>query len=657
MEVAKAGGSETVQLVVSVLEHAADLLEGVSSSTPRKGRKAVREVLERVEAMAETVDSEWAKDVSRCGGADLEKLASMLRSVRELATGECGGAAVVERVSELLECLVRCGSAVLQSVAVLEAEESERDDRVLALEVLRGLGDGLQEVASSEEVSAVSVVLLHMGVEHGQSVRVSAGLALFCLASRNGFAVCESVELIQSVSNHLVDALKEVGSAGGGKDTWDVCAAMAASVLILIELSKIPSARRGPFERQCLLGIKATIGQFKSFAGRSELMLDGFMSRGLLQHADASLASGAAYIILWPLYSGVFEARQAAAVEVFDAAWSLYQRVRATDMKSLLVRTSSVIDAACARMIGTSLCLVNLRSLSTPELKAMSWWPALVQETIEIVKLNHSEQLTEKDTACFLMVQKMSLLELAAKDEAHHGVLLEAGVLSALEYTCANDFVFLAASMSAYAAGTAVLLIGKNESGGKTLSRETVSIVLRDVKLELSLRDSHFRSQKAFSAMVTKVARVSTMAVSDANKAHMLAFDGLLGVLVAGLLLESPRRGEKDADTLQEACVGVLLQLALFAPWADVMRADAAAMDALGAVQADTAFATDTARQSAEQALFQLSRDRQDAASAASPAPGEGRSTKHVMVSYCWAQQPLVKRMGVGTRCGSTWSR
>eukprot|EP01050_Picozoa_sp_SAG11_P027500 SAG11_NODE_6992_length_1212_cov_1.233603_1_plen_399_part_10 len=227
------GGEAASELIVSVLEHAADVLEAVSASTPRKGRKAVRALLERVEAWSEMVDAAWAKDVSRCGGAFLEKLASVLGSVRELAAGECEGKAVVERVSELLECLVRCGSAVLQSVAVLEAAESKSDDRVRALDALRGLCDELQEGASPEEVSAVSVVLLHMGVEHGRSVRVSAGLALFCLGSRNGFAVCESVELIRSVVNHFVDAVKELGSGNAEKETWAVCSAMAASNVLL----------------------------------------------------------------------------------------------------------------------------------------------------------------------------------------------------------------------------------------------------------------------------------------------------------------------------------------------------------------------------------------------------------------------------------------
>ena len=68
------------------------------------------------------------------------------------------------------------------------------------------------------------------------------------------------------------------------------------------------------------------------------------------------------------------------------------------------------------------------------------------------------------------------IVEAAAKDESQHGVRLEAGVMGALEYACAHDFMHAGLSLASYAAGAAVALVGRNE-GGKTLSREAVTAI------------------------------------------------------------------------------------------------------------------------------------------------------------------------------------
>jgi hypothetical protein len=85
----------------------------------------------------------------------------------------------VASVSELLECLAQCGSPVLQSLAVLQsgADQSE-SARVSALEVLRGLPRERVAVVSSDEVSAVEVVLGCIEVSADAGVRVSAWLCL-----------------------------------------------------------------------------------------------------------------------------------------------------------------------------------------------------------------------------------------------------------------------------------------------------------------------------------------------------------------------------------------------------------------------------------------------------------------------------------------------
>ena len=111
--VLKGGGKEAAELVVSVLEHAVEMLDSVSSATPRKGRKAVRELLERLESVAETVDISWADGVSQCSEETLEELGGVLAAMRE---AEVSSADVMARAETLVGGVERCGSTVMQSV-------------------------------------------------------------------------------------------------------------------------------------------------------------------------------------------------------------------------------------------------------------------------------------------------------------------------------------------------------------------------------------------------------------------------------------------------------------------------------------------------------------------------------------------------------------
>eukprot|EP01052_Picozoa_sp_SAG31_P000494 SAG31_NODE_14_length_37953_cov_109.719660_28_plen_555_part_00 len=131
------------------------------------------------------------------------------------------------------------------------------------------------------------------------------------------------------------------------------------------------------------------------------------------------------------------------------------------------------------------------------------------------------------------------------------------------------------------------------------------------------------------------------MAISDANKLLMLSSDGAIETILSGLLLTSPRRSEKGADEIQEACAVLLLSLALFTPWAEVLRAHQGAMRALHDLR-DGELGTETSRRSAESALFELQGWKVEAPSGVVASPG---CAKHVMVSYCWEQQAVIKRV------------
>ena len=125
-------------------------------------------------------------------------------------------------VSELLERLQQCGSAVLQAVSVLQGTTGGQGARQAALEVLRGLPCTHQEAVSAEEVLAVDVVVAHMqrviDLRHtkeaaagsSNSIRVSACMGLFTLGCRNGVAVCGSKDLLKELNRLLLEAMTSV---------------------------------------------------------------------------------------------------------------------------------------------------------------------------------------------------------------------------------------------------------------------------------------------------------------------------------------------------------------------------------------------------------------------------------------------------------------
>jgi hypothetical protein len=130
---------------------------------------------------------------------------------------------------------------------------------------------------------------------------------------------------------------------------------------------------------------------------------------------------------------------------------------------------------------------------------------------------------------------------------------------------------------------------------------------------------------------------VATMAISDANNGLMLQFGELLDTLAKALLFDSPRRREVGADAVQEASAGLLASLALFGPGAEALRSHDGVMRALRLLR-DGVSSTEGSRESAVQALFQLEERKQ-------VQPSSGLSAKHVMISYNWDHQPVIKRI------------
>ena len=155
-------------------------------------------------------------------------------SVRGLSSPSSGVSEISDAVTALLECLDRCGSVVVQSMAVLcggsDASDSSSSSSVLsALESLRCLGEERLAGVSADEAAAYDAVVGHLsGMDAcaGDEV-VSSCMALHTLGCRNGIALCGRGDVIGPSCGVMICWL-EYASSGGD----DYAAGAAAACLL-----------------------------------------------------------------------------------------------------------------------------------------------------------------------------------------------------------------------------------------------------------------------------------------------------------------------------------------------------------------------------------------------------------------------------------------
>ena len=126
-------------------------------------------------------------------------------------------------------------------------------------------------------------------------------------------------------------------------------------------------------------------------------------------------------------------------------------------------------------------------------MESASWFGPALTEAVHICKVNASAGLSARPTMSLVSVaMALQIVEQATRVEAHTASLLDSGVIDALDYACVNDFSSTLLSVSNYAAGALVALVGRNE-GGKTLSRSAVNASLDYVTQFFN--SAHFRSK------------------------------------------------------------------------------------------------------------------------------------------------------------------
>eukprot|EP01052_Picozoa_sp_SAG31_P049912 SAG31_NODE_11149_length_1061_cov_0.694387_1_plen_322_part_10 len=310
----------------------------------------------------------------------------------------------------------------------------------------------------------------------------------------------------------------------------------------------------------------------------------------LLNDPDLSLACSASSLVgLIGAIVGATTVQSLANMGFFADTMALYKRVVRKPLRVEwweLRSKCGVVDMTLAQLIlvggfGT-LCAMK-RVTTCIQLPLWSEW---LDIAISVVKMNEEARISEgENMSYFLVYHALGYIEAAARHETQHPILLESKVISALDYVCINDLAYYGTSLAAPAAGAAVALLGRNEGeGGKTLSRETVAAVLRSVTV--CFQPGNFTTARSISYVLSNFNRITTMCISDANKRLVLERDELVEMLLDCLLLSNnnPRYGQAGGEALQEACAGLLLDLALFGPGASVLRSQRSVLDALHAI-------------------------------------------------------------------------
>ena len=169
---------------------------------------------------------------------------------------------------------------------------------------------------------------------------------------------------------------------------------------------------------------------------------------------------GAGYTVHFALLVHVSAAVAVAEMGVFSAAWRLHRLITpALPSAEWWSSTATVVDAMSVHVSCSWAILNNLRHLPAAQVVSLDVWEPLLAESVEMVKVNQSAQLSAADTMCQLPFHfACVILEVAARDELQHAGLMSGGAVDALEYICVHDFAVIGTSLAVYAAGAVVEL-------------------------------------------------------------------------------------------------------------------------------------------------------------------------------------------------------
>jgi hypothetical protein len=133
---------------------------------------------------------------------------------------------------------------------------------------------------------------------------------------------------------------------------------------------------------------------------------------------------------------------------------------------------------------------------------------------------------------------------------------------------------------------------------------------------------------------------VAEISISDAHKPHMLKSEGLLDTLRCGLFVDAGNTASSVQNQLRRHCCAVLSQLASLETTATALVGHPLLSDLADLLK----YAKPPISRDISITLFQVSRVT-GAAAAATTATAAAASTEHVMLSYNWDHQAVIKRV------------
>lgn len=220
-----------------------------------------------------------------------------------------------------------------------------------------------------------------------------------------------------------------------------------------------------------------------------------------------------------------------------------------------------------------------------------------------------------------------------------------------------KGFGFIDASLRATMA--LAVIFGREEADGDSATVPS-EIIAKLVSMLVDILEGRSPSSPAALCGV-----LLCLSVSDANTMALVenpkdgAHSGLLGAIVLGLTISDEviqaREGPYSfpLDQCRQGLSEVLLNLVLSDRTASAVLEYEGLQDAVASALADGAHLTAQTKKKLDDVVFQI----KQATELAAPSPVDSSAAQHLMISYCWAQQPQILkiRASLGKRAYQVW--
>eukprot|EP01047_Picozoa_sp_COSAG01_P050311 COSAG01_NODE_5073_length_4506_cov_3.537781_2_plen_476_part_00 len=196
LSVLRGGGEEGVAALAGVLEHGLAVLDALSVATPRRGRRAVREVCERVEGVLEDDLAEIASQLVWLEDSQLLRMCTGLVAVESMDNADVAASAL-QSLNSVVVDLQHITDPAITSIRLLECTDAQL--RLRGLSALAGLERVALRTPSDMEVLAASTAaqMTHSTPENntaGVTEQTSAFWAVFVLSLRNRELAFDALE-------------------------------------------------------------------------------------------------------------------------------------------------------------------------------------------------------------------------------------------------------------------------------------------------------------------------------------------------------------------------------------------------------------------------------------------------------------------------------